>query len=111
VQQILLPNGTSIYEINPYETKFLYSEIFVEKNYLKQGAEIGDGSVILDAGANIGMFALYVLLNFAPSQIYCFEPAPHCLEALRANLAGWPERATIVAAALAEAERDAEFTY
>ncbi|MDE3177946.1 MAG: FkbM family methyltransferase [Pseudomonadota bacterium] len=111
MKKAVLPNNISIAEINPHETKFLYNEIFVQKTYMRHGIEINPGDVIIDAGANIGMFALYALTHYNPARIYCFEPAAHCVEALRANLAAWDERVVILESALGDFEGEADFTY
>ena len=89
MRRTVLPNTLAICEINPHETRFLYNEIFVQKTYMKHGVEISPGDTIIDAGANIGLFALFALVNFNPARVFCFEPATHCLEALRFNLAAW----------------------
>ena len=111
MQDAVLPNKMSIFEINSYETKFLYDEIFVQRSYMQHDIEIGRGDTIIDAGANIGMFALYLLTEFDPSRIFCFEPAPNCLDALRANLARWTDQVIISDSALGDSTGEAEFTY
>ena len=87
MRNVTLPNGMEIVGINPYETKFLYDEIFVQELYGSHGIEVGPGDIVMDVGANIGMFALYMQRRFSPRQVFCFEPAPHCFEALTMNLA------------------------
>ncbi len=111
MKNAVLPNRLQICEINPHETKFLYKEIYVQKNYMKHFVEIRAGVVIIDAGANIGMFALYALTQFNPARIFCFEPAPNCLAALRVNLEAWADRVVIFDSALGDSEGEAEFTY
>ena len=111
MRRTVLPNTLAICEINPHETRFLYNEIFVQKTYMKHGVEISPGDTIIDAGANIGLFALFALVNFNPARVFCFEPATHCLEALRFNLAAWGNRAVVVGSALADFHGEANFTY
>ncbi len=111
MKNAVLPNKMAICEINPHETKFLYNEIFVQKTYTKHGVQIKPGDTIIDAGANIGMFAMYMLMNFHPARIFCFEPATHCLDALRVNLAEWADRVVVTGSALADLEGEADFTY
>ncbi|HYO62398.1 MAG TPA: amino acid adenylation domain-containing protein, partial [Pyrinomonadaceae bacterium] len=55
-----LPNGMRVAYLNHGETYSLYEEIFEERVYLKHGVELGDGAVVFDVGANIGMFSLFV---------------------------------------------------
>ena len=40
---------------------------------------------MVDIGANIGMFSLYVMSRSAGAKIYAFEPAPAVFELLQAN--------------------------
>ncbi len=42
--------------------------------------------VIVDVGANVGIFSIYMKMNYPNSQIYCFEPVPSTIELLRQNL-------------------------
>jgi len=111
MRDAVLPNKIPICEINSYETKFLYNEIFIQKSYMKHDIEIGHGDTIIDAGANIGLFALYLFTEYNPSRIFCFEPAPNCLAALRVNLAKWADRVVIAESALGDSAGEAEFTY
>ena len=97
--------------INDDETKFLYNEIFVERIYDQHDMNLGQHPIILDVGANIGLFALYAAERFPTSVIYCFEPAPPCLAALRKNVAILGERARIIGAALGASPCESQFTY
>ena len=81
------------------EIAFIHQEIFPppgrqEKGgwgYLKHGVHVKEGDVILDIGANIGLFALYLDLYVMeePDQIsiMAVEPAPRTFAALQYNLA------------------------
>src|SRR4051812_41310291 len=107
MHHVVLPNGLEILEINKYETKFLYNEIFVEESYGSYGIDVEPGGVVMDVGANIGMFALYINQRFEPSQTFCFEPAPHCLEALKHNLAPLGQKVVISSSAVGERSGEA----
>jgi FkbM family methyltransferase len=82
----LLPNGLTVKHINTLETINLYQDIFVMKVYLQHGINLPDYSVVIDGGANIGMFSLFVLDNCPTASIHAFEPAPKTFEVLKANL-------------------------
>lgn len=58
--------------------------------------------VIIDAGANIGAFTLYALLNNPKCHVVCVEPAPDSCDRLRALVSshGVSSRCTILQAAL-----------
>ncbi|HEX4612531.1 MAG TPA: FkbM family methyltransferase, partial [Urbifossiella sp.] len=47
--------------------------------------------VVLDVGANVGMFAVYAALAYHPAAVvHCFEPCPATLDLLRPNVASLP---------------------
>ncbi|MDB5313203.1 MAG: epsH 2 [Gemmataceae bacterium] len=50
-----------------------------------------DPPVVLDVGANAGLFALYARLTYHPAAVvHCFEPCPSTLDLLRRNVARLP---------------------
>lgn len=110
MHQTKLPNGLELYDINKYETKFLYQEIFVDEVYTRHQIHLESNAVVLDVGANIGMFAAYMAMNFQP-KLYCFEPAPHCCEVLRENVKRLSINAEVFDVALGEAQGEVELTF
>jgi len=68
----------------------IIKEIFAENVYRLHDNFFADSGVVLDIGANIGIFTLDVLLRAKSSGltvvIYAFEPEPHNLELLKQNL-------------------------
>jgi FkbM family methyltransferase len=46
--------------------------------------------VIVDIGANVGVTALWLTLNFPKAQVHCFEPSPLCHPLLEYNLRNVP---------------------
>jgi FkbM family methyltransferase len=109
--KVQLPNGLAIAEINPHETRFLYDEIFVQEVYARYGVTIAADDVLFDVGANIGMFSLYMASKYEGVRLFCFEPAPHCLERLKVNLDHLGDNARIFPTALGETTGEAEFSY
>lgn len=81
----LLDNGWRVTEINKHETDFLYNEIVIESTYAKPEFKLDPNGVILDIGANIGLFALYMHETIPNAKIICFEPSPDCASAVRKN--------------------------
>ncbi|GLZ39322.1 FkbM family methyltransferase [Actinokineospora sp. NBRC 105648] len=79
-----LPDGTVLTELNPHETDYVHDEIFVERVY---AAPLPAAPVVLDVGANIGLFSLYVARERPAARVYAFEPAPEAYAALVANVA------------------------
>ena len=75
-QRYVLPNGLEIAHLNSYETAYLYREIFEDQTYLRHGIQLRDDAVVLDIGANIGLFSLFVTSRCSRASIYAFEPGP-----------------------------------
>src|SRR5207247_2608064 len=71
--------------LNKYETDYMYQEIFERQAYLRHGITIKDGDCILDIGANIGLFMLFVYQICKRPKVYSFEPNPAVFEVLSAN--------------------------
>jgi amino acid adenylation domain-containing protein/FkbM family methyltransferase len=81
-----LPNGLEIAHLNKIETDILYQEIFEDVTYLQHGITIEDGYTILDVGANIGLFTLFVNQICRNIRVFAFEPIPPTYEILSANI-------------------------
>jgi amino acid adenylation domain-containing protein/FkbM family methyltransferase len=86
-----LPNGMAIADFNSYETHHLFREIFVDEVYTRNGVVLEDGCCVLDVGANIGLFSLYVARKHPTARIFAFEPAPPLVELLRSNASEYPD--------------------
>src|SRR6478736_789618 len=82
----VLPNGLTIKHANLLETIHLYQDIFVLNVYLQHGITLPEHSVVIDGGANIGLFSLFVLEKCPTATIHAFEPAPKTFALLKANL-------------------------
>lgn len=83
-QLVDLAPGFSVYGPSPFETHFIYQEIFQSHCY--DVAPLPDQPVIIDVGANIGLFALYIKKKYPTAKIIAFEPAPATFAVLRQNL-------------------------
>lgn len=66
--------------------------------YFTIGLEVEQGDVVLDVGANIGLFAAEIVARVGTStRIYCFEPSPDTCAALRENIRNvFPREANVV---------------
>jgi amino acid adenylation domain-containing protein/FkbM family methyltransferase len=106
-----LPNGLAVVQLNRNETDFLYREIFEEGQYLAHGVALAPGACVLDVGANIGMFSVYLATRFPGSTIYAFEPIPPVAELLALNAALYGSAIRPRAFGLSDQEGDATFTY
>lgn len=83
-----LPNGQQIMELHEYETDYLYGEIFDRADYLPSSIKLPPAATVIDVGANIGMFSLFVLSHSPDAQVIAIEPSPVTAKILAANLGG-----------------------
>ena len=100
-----------VHGVNPHETKFLHEEIFGARAYLRGGLSIPPGGVVVDAGANIGMFTLFAHAEAPDATVLAFEPLLPLAEKLRQNVAEFGVRAEVFPCGLSDVERDVSFTY
>ena len=81
-----LPNGLRVHYVSPPDVQFLYGEIFDDEAYLKHGVTIEPDDVVIDVGANIGMFAMYAARKCHRGRVFSFEPIPPTYQTLRRNV-------------------------
>jgi hypothetical protein len=106
-KQATLPDSTTIDYVSELDVKFLFDEISTDDLYsieplllLGKEGEEDETTVIVDVGANIGLFSLEALKKCTEKggekqqqrdekrkyELYAFEPSPKTYEALRSNL-------------------------
>lgn len=96
--------------INPHETRYLFDEIFTRRTYLRGGVTLREDAVVLDVGANIGMFSLFASELAPRGTIYAFEPVASVFDVLRRNLADYAVPARLFDHGLSDVEREVSFT-
>jgi len=106
-----LPNGLEICHLNKYETEYLYKEIFEDKCYLKHGIRLQDGDTVVDIGANIGLFSLFVMSHCKDARIFAFEPAPMIYEILKTNCEAYGANVRTVNAGVSKNSEAAMLTF
>lgn len=106
-----LPNKLEIAHVNQYETNYVYNEIFEEDIYLKHGIQVADGDTVIDIGANIGLFALYINYLYQDVQIFSFEPSPDVYKVLRANAEAYGDAIKTFNCGVSDSEKSATFTF
>ena len=84
MKKIKLSDGTPIYCLKSAEAIVLDDHI---KGYLMHGISLKDGDVVVDVGANIGVFGLRASQWYQDIQIHSFEPVPQIFEVLEKNSA------------------------
>lgn len=72
----------------PSEELFRVKHIFYDHEYsIKRQFLPSTPITVVDIGANVGLFALYMHMTQSVDTIHCFEPSPASLELLRHNTA------------------------
>lgn len=66
---------------------FLFHEVWIDKIYSPSGYEIEKDNIVVDIGANIGVFAAYAATRADNVKILAFEPFPENVDWLRKNVA------------------------
>ena len=107
----VLPNGLEIVHLNQYETDYVYKEIFEDQCYLRHGIRLQDGDTVVDIGANIGLFSLFVMSRCKNPTIYACEPAPVVYDLLRANCDAYGSNVRALNVGVADRRMTATFTF
>src|SRR5260221_826343 len=84
IRKIAYPPFGEIYCRNEMETRLILDEILVDKLYFQEGVSISPVDIVLDVGANIGVFALCAAKQGA--HLYAYEPIPATFELLEQNI-------------------------
>lgn len=117
MKQFRCPNGVRVWNApqSGGETRFIFKEIFERRCYEQHGVAIADGDVILDIGANVGLFALSVMERFRGVKMVCVEPVPNTRACLERNVMELPWRnhheIAIVASAIGSTTSKTTITY
>ena len=94
-KRAVLPDSTVIDYVSEMDVKFLFDEISTDDLYMiddtvNEPLTDDDAYVIVDVGANIGLFALEALKKKSKKnkkcELYAFEPAPRTYKSLQRNL-------------------------
>ncbi|MFT3868858.1 MAG: FkbM family methyltransferase [Nibricoccus sp.] len=87
-----LANGLEVAHLNRHETEYVYKEIFEDRVYLRHGIQIPEDATVVDIGANIGLFSLFVRSRAPQARVFAYEPSPVAFKALQANCSAYGER-------------------
>lgn len=82
-----LRNGFTITAPASEPLLFLFREIWVDRCYDTGRLAIGPGDTVVDIGAHVGVFALWVAAREPRARIIAVEPSPRAAPYLRRNLA------------------------
>ena len=85
VTRLRLRNGLDIESAAGALLVPLYKEIVYKDDYRLRTDPLPAGAVVVDIGANIGMFSLHVAADLGAARVYAFEPFPESFVLLRRN--------------------------
>ena len=68
-------------------TQYIYDEIFVGRTYAHPHIKLPERPVIIDVGANIGLFAIWAARECRPATLLAYEASPTTHECLVENVA------------------------
>ena len=107
----ILPDGSPVAHLNKNETDYIYNEIFVLQAYLRHGITVHDGDCIVDAGANIGLFTVFVSRLARNLRMISFEPNPAAFGCLKANAEAWGKEVKCLPYGLSRENNSADLTF
>jgi FkbM family methyltransferase len=84
IRKIAYPAFGEIYCHNEMDARLILDEILLDKIYFQEGVSISLGDIVLDVGANIGVFALSAAKQGA--RVYAYEPIPDTFGLLKQNI-------------------------
>ncbi|ATZ22052.1 Enterobactin synthase component F [Streptomyces lavendulae subsp. lavendulae] len=102
LQRIQLPQGIAVATASPDEALFLHRQIFEQDEYARFGVCLGKDDVVVDIGANIGLFGLWAHRQAPGIRLVAVEPNPDTLPYLRVNLELGGVTADVVPAAVTD---------
>jgi FkbM family methyltransferase len=86
MQRVELPNGLWIWAPNKREALILHREVAAMGAYDQHGIHVGDGDLVMDVGANVGMYALHLARTRKRLRVHAFEPVPETFAILECNV-------------------------
>jgi FkbM family methyltransferase len=98
-------------QLNRTETDFLYREIFVENAYFRHGIGLPADPVVVDVGANIGMFSLLVAHRCRGARIVAVEPVAELAHAASVNAELHGVDVTVLNCGLGSRSGEVSFSY
>jgi FkbM family methyltransferase len=86
LDKIVLRSGISLSGPSTIDLAFLFHEIWIKRNYTPAGYEVNRNHVVIDIGANIGVFAAYAATRASGVKVYAYEPFPENVRWLKKNI-------------------------
>jgi FkbM family methyltransferase len=86
ITDLYFRNGFALHSPPQVNLAFLFHEVWLDKVYELEGYEINDTDLVVDIGANIGVFAVYAADQARNGKVLAFEPFPANADFLRRNV-------------------------
>jgi FkbM family methyltransferase len=103
LERVVLRNGTEFRAPLPNDLPFVTDDVYGKHVYTPPGFELQPDDVVVDVGANIGVFSIYAAQRGA--RVHAIEPTRPDVQALERNLArSGVETVTTYETALADTE-------
>lgn len=77
----------SVIDRDDADTDFIYSEVFLSQIYYHPEMKIRKYPVVMDVGANIGIYSIWAHRRYQPFQIFAYEASPRTFQYLADNVA------------------------
>lgn len=106
-----LPNGLLVDHYNANTTNLMYKEVFLDNDYIKHGITLEEGSCVIDAGSNIGLFSLMLNSKFNNIKVFAFEPIPPTFERLKNNFENHEIKGRVYNKGLSSKKETVQFTH
>jgi FkbM family methyltransferase len=81
---VTLDNGMRLAAQSRNEAQFVYDEIYRCGSY--DGIDLPPRAFVVDVGANIGIFTLFIKQRYPDARVLAFEPMPESARAFRRNM-------------------------
>lgn len=86
IRHLCLRNGVELECPETGHLWFMFHEIWVYRLYEAPGYQIGRGDLVIDIGANIGVFATFAATRAEDVRVMAFEPFPGSVAQMRKNV-------------------------
>lgn len=96
---------------NRSEAEFLYREVIDENAYFRHGVRLPAEAVVVDVGANIGMFALHCWMKSPSCRVLAIEPVHELAAAVRHTAAAYGASIEVIEAGVANGVGSRTFTF
>lgn len=108
---VVLPNGLEVVTPAPWEATYLWRDVVELNSYLRNGINLTKGGLVIDVGANIGIFSLHILESYTNIQVIAIEPSTELFSALSRNLYKFSQRVILMNHGCGDQDGEAILTY